>query len=176
MAHRSKPVKGKNAIAILKRDHAAVKELFERFEKNQGRRQIKEVVAEAIRELKVHAAIEEELFYPAVRNAIEDDEGLLEEAHEEHHVAKVLIAEIELMSGEEDNFGAKFYVLAESVRHHIKEEEGELFPKAMRSGIDLEALGEQMWRRKQQLSEEGVPPDAEMMMVHRAYAPASEQE
>ena len=90
------------------------------------------IAATAIEELKVHAAIEEELFYPAVRQQIDDEDGIIPEADEEHHVAKLLIAELEKMTGDEEHWEAKFMVLGESVRHHIKEEEGRCFPKRER--------------------------------------------
>src|SRR4026209_1239244 len=99
--------KAQGAIALLKGQHEVVKELFKQFEKAEGRKR-KELADEAIHDLKVHAAIEEELFYPALRKAMEDDGGVMDEADEEHHVAKVLIAELEMMDGKEDNFEAKF--------------------------------------------------------------------
>src|SRR4029434_9521529 len=119
----------------------------------------------ALMALKVHATIEEELFYPAVRQNIEDEEGIMDEADEEHHVAKVLIAELEKMTGDEDHWEAKFKVLAESVRHHIKEEEGKVFKEAKKSDIDLDILGSQMAHLKQHLMQDGVPEDAETKMV-----------
>ena len=119
------PTKGKtmDAIALLKDDHAKVKELFEKFEETKGSATKAKIVADAIKELKVHATVEEELFYPALRQKMDDEEGIMDEADEEHHVAKVLIAELEKMRGDEDHGEAKFKVLAESIRHHIKEEE-----------------------------------------------------
>lgn len=154
----------KNALALLKKDHDAVKKLFDRFEKAEES-EAKDIVRDACRELKVHAKIEEELFYPALRQKMEDEDGLLDEADEEHHEAKILVAELELMSGDEDNFCAKFEVLAENVRHHIKEEEGELFPQARRTAIDFDALGEQLAERKEELMKSGVPPGAEAEMI-----------
>lgn len=170
MHHRHKAAvhSGKSAISILKRDHDAVKKLFSRFERASGVEEKKAIVDEALNELKLHTAVEEQVFYPALRNAIEDKEGLLDEADEEHHVAKVLISELELMTGEESNFDAKFTVLAESVKHHIKEEEDSMFLKASRSGLDLEALGQQLSQIKEALIREGVPPDAESKMVKAA--------
>lgn len=153
------------AMTILKQDHDKVKKLFDRFEKTDARSECREIVREACAELKVHARVEEELFYPSLRLNMPDKDGLLDEADEEHHEAKILIAELELMSGEEDNYRAKFTVLSENVRHHIKEEEGELFPKARKTVIDFDALGEQMFARKQELMMNGVEPDAEALMV-----------
>ena len=119
-----------NAIAMLKSDHQKVKGLFAQFEKAKDSKSKQKVVDEALMELKIHATIEEELFYPAVRQEIDDEEGMMEEADEEHHVAKILIAELEKMKGDEDYWEAKFTVLSESVRHHIKEEEGKMLPEA----------------------------------------------
>src|SRR5688572_1285254 len=92
---------GQNAIAMLKSDHQKVKELFDKFEEASNSSSKSKIVAEAITELKVHATVEEQLFYPALRQAIDDEEGLMDEADEEHHVAKILIAEIETMTGDE---------------------------------------------------------------------------
>jgi len=154
-----------NAIAMLKEDHDNVKDLFERFEETNGAATKAKIVSEALMALKVHATIEEELFYPAVRQNIEDEEGIMEEADEEHHVAKILIAELEKMTGDEEHWDAKFKVLAESVRHHIKEEEREMFKRARKTNIDFGALGSQMERLKQTLMSEGVPEDAEAKMI-----------
>src|SRR5947207_3152515 len=120
------PIKDKstNAISMLKEDHEKVKALFDKFEETNGSASKGKIVSEILQELKVHATVEEELFYPAVRQEIEDEEGIMDEADEEHHVAKVLVAEIETMSGDENHWEAKVTVLGESIRHHIKEEEG----------------------------------------------------
>jgi hypothetical protein len=106
------PTKDKttNAIAMLKEDHEKVKGLLERFEETNGSATKAKIVSEALMALKVHATVEEELFYPAMRQNIEDDEGIMDEADEEHHVAKVLIAELEKMTGDEDHWDAKFKV------------------------------------------------------------------
>src|SRR4051812_18089518 len=106
------------AAAILKDDHERVRGLFDQFEAAKGRAAKGKIVRRALAELKVHAAIEEELFYPAVRKAVGKE--VMNEADEEHHVAKLLIAELDRMDGSESHFDAKFLVLAENVRHHIK--------------------------------------------------------
>jgi hypothetical protein len=154
-----------NAIALLKEDHQKVKDLFDRFEETNGSARKAKIVSEALMELKVHATVEERLFYPAVRQKIDDKEGVMDEADEEHHVAKVLIAELEKMSRDEDHWEAKFTVLAESVRHHIKEEEGKMFKQAKKTEIDFEILGGQMADLKEKLMQQGVPPDAEAKMI-----------
>ncbi len=163
-----KNTRSQNAIAMLKEDHSKVKELFDKFEETSGTASKRKIVTQAIQELKVHATVEEELFYPALRQQMEDEDGLLDEADEEHHVAKLLIAELEQMQGDEDHWEAKFKVLAEGVRHHIKEEEGELFPEAKKTDIDFAVLGERMAERKATLMSEGVPPDFESKMVSKA--------
>ena len=151
------------AFALLKKDHDTVKDLFDKFENAEGRPAKRKIVDQALAELKVHATIEEEIFYPAVRKPVGKD--VMNEADEEHHVAKVLIAELEEMDGRESHYDAKFTVLAENVRHHIKEEESEVFPKAKDANIDFAALAQTMTERKAMLLAKGVPPAAEAAMV-----------
>ena len=155
--------KSNPAATMLKEDHDRVKALFDRFETAKGRPSKKKIVRDTLTELKIHAAIEEELFYPAVRKSVGKD--LMNEADEEHHVAKLLIAELEAMNGSESHFDAKFMVLAENVRHHIKEEEHEVLPKAKAAKLDFEALADKMQRRKESLLTNGVPPASEETMV-----------
>jgi hypothetical protein len=155
-----------HAIAILVKDHDHVKDLFARFEKQDSGTRKEKIICEALTELKIHAAIEEEIFYPAVRKELEKD--VMNEADEEHHVARVLIAELDRNGRGDDHRDAKFMVLAESVRHHIKEEEGEMLPKAKELEIDFEALGEQMLARRKELHRDGIPLDAEHKMVAAA--------
>ena len=163
-----------DAIAMLKRDHSNVKALFDQFEKAERRAEKQKIVKRAIEELRIHSTLEEELFYPAVREHLKN--GVMNEADEEHHVAKVLIAELEATSGDNDHFDAKFTVLAECVRHHIKEEENDMLPKARDLKIDFQALGEKMERRKEELKAKGLPPTAEDAMIRktrrRAGSPA----
>jgi len=152
-----------NAISMLKEDHQTVKDLFEKFEDAKSDAEKQTIISEAIQELKVHATIEEEIFYPAVRNELEDD--ILNEAEVEHHVARMLIAELDEEDDSEEYRNARFKVLAEAVKHHIKEEEGQMLPKAKSLDIDFESLGQQMMQRKEELSSEGVPEDAEHEIV-----------
>ncbi len=155
-----------HAISIILKDHDKVKELFDQFEKAQTAAQRDKIIAEALTELKIHAVIEEEIFYPAIRKHVGKD--LMNEADEEHHMARVLIAELDATGREKDHRDAKFTVLSESVRHHIREEENEVIPEAKELKIDFEALGEQLLDRKEELKENGVPPDAEHAMVAKA--------
>jgi hemerythrin superfamily protein len=145
------------AVDMLREDHDKVKNLFDEFE-DADENEKEQIVHTAINELTIHAALEEEIFYPAVRQVLDDDEQL-DEALEEHHVVKLLIAELEDMKPGDERFDAKFKVLAESVRHHIEEEESEVLPKAEKSDeLDLQSLGEQMMERKQELQEESERP------------------
>jgi hypothetical protein len=164
-----------HAISIILKDHDVVKDLFDRFEKAETASQRDKIIAAALTELKIHAVIEEEIFYPAIRKHVGKD--LMNEADEEHHVARVLIAELDATGRENDHRDAKFKVLTESVRHHIKEEENEVIPKAKDLNIDFEALGQEMLDRKEELKEDGIPPDSEHAMVAktrgRADTPAA---
>ena len=159
-----------DAISMLKQDHDRVKDLFDQFEKAERKAEKRKIVKQALEELRVHSTLEEEIFYPAVREQLKN--GVMNEADEEHHVAKVLVAELETLSEDNDHYDAKFTVLAESVRHHIKEEENEMLPKARDLKIDFKALGEKMERRKQQLKAQGAPPTAEDAMVRKTHGRA----
>jgi len=157
---------GSNALSMLKEDHAKVKQLFDEFEEKSSSKA--DILDEILQELKVHAAVEEQLFYPVLRQTIKDEEGIMDEADEEHHVAKLLIAELDNMEGDEDNWEAKAIVLAENISYHIKEEEDKIFKEARKAPIDLGTLGEQMAQLKEKLQADGVPPDAEAKMIASA--------
>jgi hemerythrin superfamily protein len=145
--------KTRDAIALLKDDHRAVERLFKEYEGASGEGRKEKLARKICLELIVHTTIEEEIFYPASNRKI--DEDLLKEAYVEHDAAKVLIAEIEAGSGQTDDFfDAKVQVLSEQIEHHVKEEEGELFPQVRKADIDLEALGEQLAERKRELMSE----------------------
>jgi hemerythrin superfamily protein len=149
----SKPL---DAIALLTADHRSVKAMFQAFDKLKERDDARDEKAELVQricaELTVHATIEEEIFYPAVREAI-DEEDLMDEADVEHASAKDLIAQLEAASPGDDHFDAKVTVLGELIDHHVKEEEGEMFPKAKKA-IDVEAVGAELAQRKAELSDE----------------------
>lgn len=138
-----------DAIDLIIQDHDSVKDLFDRFRTARDRKAKLNIARQAIAELKIHAILEEEIFYPAVRRQVGKD--VMNEADEEHHVAKVLMAELERLDGRDDHYDAKFNVLAQNVRHHIKEEEGEMLPTAHGLDIDLHDLGREMLRRKESL-------------------------
>jgi hemerythrin superfamily protein len=152
-----------NAIQLLTADHRTVEELFEKFENAGGDTKKEKLARQICLELKVHAMLEEEIFYPALRGKIDDDD--LDEALVEHDGAKVLINEIEAGSGGDDFYEAKVKVLQEQIEHHVKEEEKQsdnLFSQARKTDVDLEALGEQMAARKAELmtlaETQGLPP------------------
>jgi hemerythrin superfamily protein len=142
--------RAQDAIAMLMADHKKVKKLFSEFDKfkEEGSDEGKSALVDQIcNELKIHTELEEEIFYPAVRKAI-DDSDLMDEALVEHAGAKDLIAQLEDASPNDDLYDAKVTVLGEQIQHHVKEEEGEMFPKAKKAKIDTEALGTTMLKRK----------------------------
>ena len=143
-----------DAVALLKADHREVDELVQQFENARSDR--KEAIARRIcTALTVHAQIEEELLYPAARNVLDsDDMDLVDEADVEHASIKQLVAEVESASPSDALYDAKVKVIGEYVKHHVKEEERELFPKLRRTDLDLKALGAQLAERKQALMQE----------------------
>lgn len=157
MNNAKKPADQKtvDAIALLTSDHQKVKKLFEKFEQlkddnSQDDRKF-DIVEEICNELKIHAQVEEEIFYPAMRAAI-DDETLMDEADVEHAAAKHLISQLEAMKPGDDHYDATVTVLREEIDHHVNEEENKMFPKAKKAKIDTQMLGEQIAQRKDVLS------------------------
>ena len=144
MATSSNPV-----LTMLKTDHKKVKALFAEYQEATPRKQ-QGIAQTIIHELEIHAELEEELIYPAIRQGIKDDE-LMNEATEEHHLVHVLIAELKELDPSDATFKAKVTVLGELVKHHVKEEEGEMFPQAQKAKIDWEALEAEVTERKEQL-------------------------
>lgn len=155
-----------DAIKLLKQDHREVERLVEEFEKARSPRKA-QIADEICRMLTVHATIEEEIFYPAAREALKE-EDLVEEAEVEHQSAKDLIAQIQGSQPSDDKFEARVKVLGEYVKHHVREEEKEMFPQLQGRKIDLQALGEQLMQRKQQLM--GMTEGSEMMDEETATA------
>lgn len=140
------------ALEMLKQDHDKAQKAFKEFEKvdREDMEAVRELAMQTCEDLKVHTAIEEEIFYPALRDAI-DDEDILNEAAVEHETAKMLIEQLENMQEDDPNFHATFTVLGEYVRHHIKEEEGEMFTAAKKSDLDFDELAARMRQRKDEL-------------------------
>jgi hemerythrin superfamily protein len=143
-----------DALVLLTEDHKTVQKLFKEYEKlteNDADEEEKAALAKQIcMELAVHAQIEEEIFYPAVRDAIEETD-LLDEAEVEHASAKDLIAQLGAMAPGEELYDAKVTVLGEYVNHHVKEEQDEMFPKVKKAKLDTAALGAELLQRKQEL-------------------------
>ena len=141
-----------NAITLLRADHQKVTDLFETFEKSRSTAKKKVIAQEICTELRVHAKIEEEIFYPAAKDALNDKE-MVPDALVEHDGVKKLIAEIENSEGGE-MFDARVKVLSELVKHHVKEEQGELFPAVKKTDLNLTELGAQLAARKAELLDE----------------------
>jgi hemerythrin superfamily protein len=142
-----------DAVSVLTDDHDKVKKLFKQFEKYCKVDNIEAKIETAnmiCMELTIHAMAEEEIFYPAARMAIDDDD-LFNEAEVEHDSAKELIAQIQFMESDNPMYDAKVTVLGEYIDHHITEEEEEMFPKVRKAKVDLEELGEQLIMRKEKL-------------------------
>jgi hemerythrin superfamily protein len=159
----------RDALALLRDDHAQVTELFDQFEqmKDDVDDQEKDaLVARICGELIVHAAIEEEIFYPEAREAINEDD-LFDEATVEHASAKDLIAQLGEMEPGDELYDAKVTVLGEYVKHHIREEQDEIFPKVEEAGLDLEELGERLAHRKAELMDEIGLADLDALMPPR---------
>lgn len=143
----AKPV---DAIKLLKADHKEVKGYFNQYASLEDDGEKQALADKICLALTVHAQIEEEIYYPATRDAIDDDD-LLDEAEVEHSSAKQLIAEIQSMKAGDRLFDAKVTVLGEYIDHHVEEEENEMFPESRDSDLDLKALGAQLAERKAQL-------------------------
>lgn len=145
-----------NATQLLRQDHKKVEGLFKKREQAKGMEAKRRLATQVMTELEVHAQLEEEIFYPAVKGAI-DETDLVDEALQEHQEAKSLIAELKKMQGQNngaDEFEAKFSELVEAVQHHVEEEEGEMFPKVEDSELDLAEVGSEMTDRKKELMQE----------------------
>lgn len=161
-SHTPRSTQEPDAISLLKDDHQAVRKLFDAFEKAQKHDHDARttLVRRACEELTVHAIIEEELLYPAVQAALEEeDRPDVDEARVEHFLVKVLIERFETLKAGDAGFDATFRVMSEMVLHHIEEEESELFPKFKKSGADLVELGKQLMRRKEN-PDNRLPKDA----------------
>lgn len=152
------------AIEMLEADHRKVEMLFDQYEEmkeESGEDEKRELAQRICMELKVHTQVEEELFYPWARENMEE-EDLIEEAQVEHQSAKDLIAQIEGASEIDETFDAKVKVLGEYVKHHVQEEENEMFPKVESMQEELDELGQEMTARKVELMEEmGMTPEDE---------------
>ena len=165
MASRNNSAAKNEIIEELKEDHKRVRAAFraaEKLDAEEDGEELKEIVDQTCAELEIHAQLEEELFYPAAREALKEAD-LVDEAEVEHNSAKALIAQLREMSPEDEKYAATFKVLGEYVNHHIKEEENEMFPGLQgRPGAQWEEVREQMETRREQLmSEMGLMQDAD---------------
>lgn len=141
-----------DAIAILKDDHRNVSALFDQFARLRSDSVRKaQLVARICQELTVHTKVEEEILYPAARTVLEDA-SLIDEADVEHATAKALIAQLEASKPGDPHYDARVKVLGEYIRHHVKEEHEEMFPKLRRTPLDMDVLGERIATRKRELA------------------------
>lgn len=160
-----------DAITLLKNDHHTVEQLFERFEEAGDRAYVqkRQIVDRIIEELSVHAAIEEQVFYPTARSSVAETEHVVLESLEEHHIVKWLLSDLVDMDPAHERFDAKVNVLIENVRHHVEEEESDLFPKvrAQLGRNELADLGEALAEAKKSAPTRPHPrmPDAGPVMV-----------
>jgi len=146
---KSQEASASSVTDMLRKDHKELTGLFEEFEQAEDATIKQRIVETVLRELDMHSKLEEALIYPAIRHEIDDDD-LMDKALEEHHVVHGLLGELKKMKPSDERYDAKFAVLAENVRHHIKEEESEMFPKAEGCEIAWEALCSQVVKRKEQ--------------------------
>jgi hemerythrin superfamily protein len=140
-----------NAIQIIRQDHRKVEGLFKKFDQAKTNGGRKRICDQVIEELEVHTKLEEEIFYPAVRKEL-GEEDLVEEAEKEHLQAKDIIQELKTMDGQDEQLEEKFSELVECIKHHVEEEQSEMLPKAEESEMDLAHYGEQMSERKKELT------------------------
>ena len=148
---------GPNALEMLREDHQKVQSLFEEFESADNRSRAG-IANQILTELEIHATLEETLIYPAIREALDEDD-MMDEALEEHHVVKAMIKELRKMQPKDERYRAKFKVLSEIVQHHVEEEESEILPQAEETDLDFNALGQEALMRKEKLiaKMEGMP-------------------
>lgn len=151
-----------NAIDLLVADHEKVKKLFKEFDQlkdRAGAADKQELVEQICAELMLHTEAEEEIFYPAARAALKD-EDMFNEAEVEHASAKDLIAQLGAMDPSDEMYDAKVTVLSEYIEHHVGEEEKEMFPAVGKTGLDLQQLGERMQDMKEKRKAQGIPMPA----------------
>jgi len=144
-----------NATQMIRQDHKKVEGLFKKFDQTQGSQAKRRLAENAMAELEVHAALEEEIFYPAVKKEVDDGSSMVQEAIEEHQTVKQLISKLKGMQEADEEFESQFSQLMENVQHHVEEEESEMLPKVEESQLDLNSLGQQMAQRKQQMQNSG---------------------
>ncbi len=161
-----------DAIELLEHQHEETEELFDRFQAGSDSEERGELVRTVIRDLRLHATIEEEIFYPAVAERLGMDEEILEDL-EEHHVVELVLDELEGMDPGDERFSAKVEVLSELVEHHVEEEEGELFPE-IREQLDDEVLSELGRRMRERAQELEAQAEADEATKEELYERAKE--
>lgn len=154
---RAKTKTAVDVTELLHQDHMKVSELFFQFSKAEEDAEKEDLVKQILTELHVHATVEEEIVYPVVEEEAEEGDELVGEANVEHKMVKYLMAELSQMTGDDEELDAKVTVLCELVKHHIREEEKEMFKKLRECGADLEELAEQAQERKEELMAEPLP-------------------
>lgn len=142
-----------SATQLIRQDHRRVEGLFKKYGQTKGAQGKRRIAQNAMTELEVHAALEEEIFYPAIEKEI--DRSMLQEARQEHQKVKQAIAELKKLQDDEEEFDSTFTEMMEDVRHHVEEEENEMLPQVEETELNLSQLGQQMSKRKQQLQKSG---------------------
>jgi hemerythrin superfamily protein len=145
--------RGKDAVMLLEADHRHVEELFRQFEKAKDESQKHQLADKIFLQLRIHTQIEEEIFYPASREFLKDDE-VVDKSIAEHQSIKAMIKQIKGMAPSDGSFEAKVSVLKETIEQHVKEEEEELFPQVRKTDMDLKEIGQQLMTRKEELMAE----------------------
>ena len=144
-----------SATQMIRQDHKKVEGLFRKVEQTKGAQAKRRLAESAMAELEIHAALEEEIFYPAVKKEVDDGSSMVQEAIQEHQTVKQLIAELKGMGEANDEFESQFSQLVENVQHHVEEEENEMLPKVEDGELDLNSLGAEMAQRRQELQNGG---------------------
>jgi len=165
----AKSAAGPDAIALLRADHKHVSDLYEQYEHTRSPAKKKAIVASICLELSVHAQVEEEIFYPAVKAALKDKE-MIPEAQVEHATLKELIAQVKDKEPDGEMFDAKIKVMSEYTKHHVKEEQTEMFPKARKTKLDMNELGARLAARKEELKADPGQMDAPPVPASPAMA------
>ena len=171
-AKKTPSAKPADAVAMLKADHKKVSALFDQFEKTRAASKKKELVAQICQELTVHTQLEEEIFYPAVKAALKDKE-MIPEAQVEHASLKELIAQVKDRGPDGEMFDAKIKVMSEYTKHHVKEEQNEMFPAAKKTRLDMLDLGARIAARKEELMANPELLDAPPVSAMESMATAS---
>jgi hemerythrin superfamily protein len=146
-----------DVIQLLHKDHQTVAELFFQFSQSDKKSEKERLVETILKELYMHTTVEEEIVYPAIRKEVDDSDDMMDEADTEHHMVKLLMSELAGMKSSDDHYDSKVTVLGELVRHHVREEEKEMFEQMNEADMDLEELGAAVAKRKAALKKADMP-------------------